>query len=58
MISRETLEFFRDLLGQVSLPAAADNFEVQAERIIKVRRELKAELGDNAAPVSGAKAVA
>jgi hypothetical protein len=40
MMSRETLEFFNELLERVTLPASAPNFEEQASRVSRVRREL------------------
>jgi hypothetical protein len=47
MISTETLQFFKELLDQVSLPASAPNFKEQAERITRVRRELESALKDS-----------
>lgn len=39
-VSRETLEFFQQLLGQVSLSASAPDFEEQAARVVRVRHNL------------------
>lgn len=39
-MSPDTLRFFQELLSQVNIPAAADNFDELVARVSKVRREL------------------
>ena len=49
-LSRGTLELFAELLGQVSLPASAPDFDKQAARISTARNELSAALEQTAPP--------
>lgn len=39
-MSPDTLALFSELLGQVQLPASHPDFENQASRIVKAKREL------------------
>lgn len=44
-LSRESLEMFANLLGQVQIPASAPDLEEQAAKVAKAKREIEAALG-------------
>lgn len=39
-LSRESIELFANLLGQVQVPASAPDFEEQAAKVAKAKREI------------------